>query len=53
VVRHFAFGLVARFSRRSRFAAGICSGLGPYDCCDAQLEFLDSFDWALLLHSLL
>jgi hypothetical protein len=27
VVRRFAFGLVAGFSRRSRFAAGICSGL--------------------------
>jgi hypothetical protein len=24
--------------------------LGPYDCCEAQLEFLNNFDWALLLH---
>jgi hypothetical protein len=48
VVRRFAFGLVARFSRRSRFAAGICSGLA--NMIARSVNSSTSFDWALVLH---
>jgi hypothetical protein len=53
VVRHFAFGLVAGFSRRSRFASGICSGLARMIAAMRSFNSSTVFDWALLLHSLL
>jgi hypothetical protein len=37
----------ARSRRRRDFLR-----LGTYDCCDAQLEFFDGFDWARLVHEL-
>jgi hypothetical protein len=38
------------FVDKKQHTASIVLRLGTYDDCEAQLEFLHSFDWTLFLH---